>query len=178
MLRKFKSWFDHEPPAALRFAEQTLTFNDTTYTLRRMTNADIDAAMGIERAVYSGDTPWDRMAFLSELRKVQHGLYLVLAGDYGIDAFIGCSFIGTEAHITNLAVGPSVRRLGIGEALMRVMIAKAYDFGARQLTLEVATDNAAAQALYHKLGFYDGAIKQGYYAGTHKDAMDMWRPLD
>ncbi|WP_262315723.1 ribosomal protein S18-alanine N-acetyltransferase [Lacticaseibacillus parakribbianus] len=178
MLRKFKSWLDHEPPASLAFAERPLTINGVTYTLRRMRNADIDAALGIERAVYQGDTPWDRVAFLSELRKVQHSLYLVLAGDYGIDAFVGASFTRDEAHITNIAVGPSVQRLGIGTALMQVMIDKAYDFGSRQMTLEVRTDNAPAQALYHQLGFYDGAIKPGYYVATHKDAMDMWRPLD
>ncbi|WP_179395919.1 ribosomal protein S18-alanine N-acetyltransferase [Lacticaseibacillus absianus] len=177
MLRKFKSWFDPEPPAELLFAPQTLMINGVTYTLRRMQNTDIDAALAIERAVY-GDTPWDRVAFLSELRKVRQSLYLVLESALGIDAFIGCWFTKSEAHVTNLAVAPSVQRTGVGERLMRVMIAKALDYGSAQMTLEVRTDNLAAQALYHKLGFQDGAIKRGYYVADHQDAMDMWMHVE
>ncbi|WP_125705271.1 ribosomal protein S18-alanine N-acetyltransferase [Lacticaseibacillus daqingensis] len=177
MLKRFKSWFDPEPPIELTFRPQVLAVKGTTYQLRRMTNLDIDAALEIERAVY-GETPWDRIAFLSELRKVHQSLYLVVLRDDEIVAFVGCWFTKAEAHVTNIAVAPSAQRRGIGEALMEVMHAKALDFGSAQMTLEVRTDNVAAQALYHKLGFKDGAIKRGYYVADHQDAMDMWRRLD
>ncbi|WP_461214377.1 ribosomal protein S18-alanine N-acetyltransferase [Lacticaseibacillus sp. GG6-2] len=178
MLRKFKKWFENEPPEQLTFPPQSVRIAERDYTLRRMGNQDIDAALAIERAVYN-DTPWDRVAFLSELRKKQRSLYLVLVLPDGlVAAFVGCWFSRAEAHITNIAVDPSVQHQGIGRFLMQVMLAKALDFGSKQLTLEVRTDNTIAQALYHSLGFRDGRIKKGYYVANHDDAMDMWRDLD
>lgn len=172
MLRKFKSWFEGEPPDTLRFPMQTLTIRDTVYQLRRMGEPDVDGALAIERAIYA-DTPWDRVAFLAELRKVQHSLYLVLTHDEHIVAFIGCWFTKAEAHVTNIAVAPSWQRRGIGRTLMHTMIAQATAMGCSAMTLEVRTDNGTAQALYHALGFTDGRIKRGYYVSDHADAMDM-----
>lgn len=177
MLRKFKQWFDHEPPTELSFPAQPLVIKGRQFELRRMTNLDIDEALALEKAIYH-DTPWDRIAFLSELRKVQRNLYLVLTANEVMVAFVGCWFGKDEAHITNIAVAPANQGQGIGEALMQVMLAKAYELGSAKMTLEVRTDNLVAQNLYHKLGFTDGAIKKGYYIATHADAMDMTKPLD
>jgi ribosomal-protein-alanine N-acetyltransferase len=179
MLRKFRDWFENNPPESLTFTEEAAVIHNREFTLRRMTNGDIDAALAIERAVYN-DTPWDRVAFLSELHKRQHSLYLVLTlpNDGLVVAFIGCMFAKNEAHITNIAVDPNLQHQGLGRYLMQWMIAKARDFGSDQLTLEVRTDNAIAQALYHELGFHDGRVKKGYYVAHHEDAMDMWRALN
>ncbi|WP_390405053.1 ribosomal protein S18-alanine N-acetyltransferase [Lacticaseibacillus jixiensis] len=179
MLRKFRDWIENNPPEPLLFAQSEVVINRRSYTLRKMTNADIDAALAIERAVYN-DTPWDRVAFLSELRKRQHSLYLVLTlpDDGLVVAFIGCWFSRNEAHVTNIAVDPNLQHQGIGRFLMKMIIAKALDYGSLQLTLEVRTDNAVAQALYHSLGFKDGRIKKGYYVANHDDAMDMWLELN
>lgn len=177
MLRKFKSWFDHEPPSELLFEPQTLVHNGQQYYLRKMVNTDIDAALVIEQQIYH-DTPWDRVAFLSELRKVQHSLYLVLIEGQTMVAFIGCWFTKAEAHVTNIAVAPVFQHQGLGKLLMNVMIARAYEFGSEKMTLEVRTNNSIAQGLYHDLGFTDGRIKKGYYVANHDDAMDMVRQLD
>ncbi|MFD1393451.1 ribosomal protein S18-alanine N-acetyltransferase [Lacticaseibacillus jixianensis] len=176
MFRKFKQWLDNEPPEALAFPPQTLRIGDQGFQLRRMHNDDIDAALDLEKAIYH-DTPWDRLAFLSELRKTQRSLYLVLFAEAQMVAFIGCWFGKDEAHITNIAVTPAYQGRGIGEALMKLMIAKAEDLGPREITLEVRTDNLVAQHLYHKLGFQDGEIRRGYYVSTHGDAMDMRKSL-
>lgn len=177
MLRKFKSWFDREPPDELRFPAQTVELNGESFDLRKMTNDDIDDALVIERAIYA-DTPWDRVAFLAELRKVQHSLYLVLRYRTQLVAFVGCWFTKNEAHVTNIAVSPAWQHRGIGRYLMQTMIDRAGVVGSEKVTLEVRTDNAIAQHLYHQLGFQDGKIKKGYYVANHDDAMDMWLPLD
>ena len=178
MLRKFRDWFGNEPPAPLVFSTRTAIINGREFTLRRMENSDIDAALSIERAVYH-DTPWDRVAFLSELRKRQHSLYLVLTlpDDGLVVAFVGCWFSQAEAHVTNIAVDPNLQHQGIGRFLMETMLKRAQGYGSRQLTLEVRTTNTIAQALFHQLGFHDGRIKKGYYIANHDDAMDMWRSL-
>ena len=49
-----------------------------------------------------------------------------------------------EAHITNIAVHPLARRKGIGEALLRVLMAEANRLGIQKITLEVRDSNTAA----------------------------------
>lgn len=54
-----------------------------------------------------------------------------------------------------LAVAPSCRRSGVGEALVRHLIEQAMSRGLAYLDLSVLHDNLQAKALYTKLGFRD-----------------------
>lgn len=113
MLRKFKSWFDRTTPDELSFKPQTITVRNKEYLLRRMTEDDVDAALAIERRIYH-DTPWDRYAFFSELRKVRHSLYLAVEDAGQLVALIGTWFTLSEAHVTNIAVDPAYQHMGLG----------------------------------------------------------------
>ena len=64
MLRKFRSWFERTTPDELQFKPRTINVRNKEYLLRRMTEADVDAALAIERRIYH-DTPWDRYALFS-----------------------------------------------------------------------------------------------------------------
>jgi ribosomal protein S18 acetylase RimI-like enzyme len=55
--------------------------------------------------------------------------------------------------LEDLYVEPSVRRSGIAAALLRHAEEFARSNGAERITLATAHDNAAAQALYRKLGY-------------------------
>jgi ribosomal protein S18 acetylase RimI-like enzyme len=55
--------------------------------------------------------------------------------------------------LEDLYVEPSMRRSGIAAALLRHAEEFARSSGAERLTLATAHDNAAAQALYRKLGY-------------------------
>ncbi|MFD1429007.1 ribosomal protein S18-alanine N-acetyltransferase [Lacticaseibacillus mingshuiensis] len=178
MLRKFRSWFDRGGEDDLLFEPQVVTIKTRVYHLRKMSTDDIDAALDLERRIYA-ETPWDRVAFISELRKTAHSLYVVAETEDGqLAAYVGCWFSKDEAHITNIAVSPVFQHQGLGRFLMQEMIDRAIASGATKMTLEVRTDNVVAQALYHALGFKDGKIKKGYYVAHHEDAMDMWLPLN
>ena len=145
-------------------------------TVGLMTIDDVDAVHEIESACFK--TPWSKNSFIHEMTENQCARYVVVREDGRAIAYAGVWFILDEGHITNIAVAPANQGQGIGEALMQVMLAKAYELGSAKMTLEVRTDNLVAQNLYHKLGFTDGAIKKGYYIATHADAMDMTKPLD
>jgi GNAT-family acetyltransferase (TIGR03103 family) len=57
------------------------------------------------------------------------------------------------ASLWTLAVDPSASLPGVGEALTRALAAVFHDRGRAYMDLSVAHDNAAAIALYEKLGF-------------------------
>lgn len=81
--------------------------------------------------------------------------------------------IAGEAQIYNIAVAPEFRRRGIGEALLRHLIAKASEDGCFMVTLEVRSGNEAAMTLYEKLGFREVGRRRNYYSKGGEDAVLM-----
>ncbi len=61
--------------------------------------------------------------------------------------------VTAQACLIGMWVRPSARGTGIGEALVAAVLDEATVRGVRRLTLEVATENRPAQALYRRLGF-------------------------
>ncbi|MFD1672327.1 ribosomal protein S18-alanine N-acetyltransferase [Agrilactobacillus yilanensis] len=175
MFKKFKALFQkkNDNTMMIHYEDQTLMINQRPYTLARAKYSDIDEMLVLERALYDGETPWDKMAFMSEIRKTELSLYLVLREQDELVAFIGCWFTKNESHITNIAVSQAYQNQGIGRFLMVYMINLVREQGSEQMTLEVRTNNEPAKHLYHSLGFEDGHIKVGYYVLDHADAMDM-----
>jgi ribosomal-protein-alanine N-acetyltransferase len=69
-----------------------------------------------------------------------------------------------EAEVLTLGVVPSLRRQGIGGALLARLRHACHQRGARSLFLEVAEDNLPARRLYEANGFVVMARREGYYA--------------
>jgi ribosomal-protein-alanine N-acetyltransferase len=46
--------------------------------------------------------------------------------------------------------------------------------GVKHLSLEVAANNEAAQALYRRFGFAPVGVRKNYYPVTGEDALVMW----
>lgn len=61
--------------------------------------------------------------------------------------------VGDEAEVRLLAVLPSARRRGLGQALMRDALDRARAWGVSALVLDTGPNNTASQALYLALGF-------------------------
>lgn len=57
-----------------------------------------------------------------------------------------------SVHLVDIALVPERRGQGIGEAILRALMAEAAAAGT-PLGLQVARDNPGAQRLYHRLGF-------------------------
>jgi len=95
--------------------------------------------------------------------------------------FIVVRAVAGEAEILTLAVHPDARRQGLGRALVESAAATAQTLGADAFWLEVATDNAAATALYAAAGFQAAGRRPGYYGrkdGERVDALVMRRLLN
>ena len=74
--------------------------------------------------------------------------FIAVAGDEPV-GFVVCA----REWITQVGVRPSWRRRGIGSALVNAALCAFRDAGARQVLLDVNTNNAAATALYEQFGF-------------------------
>ncbi|WP_057877821.1 ribosomal protein S18-alanine N-acetyltransferase [Levilactobacillus paucivorans] len=183
MLKKFKSWYKNVfgsrrelvREEAMDVKNHRVEIRDETYFVAKALFTDIPEMIEIERAVYSGQAPWDSTAFANKLRREKDRLYLVIRKNDRLLAFIGSTFDEHEqdAHITNIAVLPEFQAHGLGRFLLSVMIKKAKKLNYRTVSLEVRVSNKSAQRLYRDLDFEQTGIKRGYYFGDHEDAADM-----
>ena len=140
---------------------------------RKMTPDDVEAVYAIELATFP--SPWTLDSFHYEMQENQFAHYTVAVNDVGkVIGFCGMWIVIDSAQITNVAVLPEARGLGIGEALMRESMKVAKNGGADIMSLEVRVTNTVAQNLYRKLEFQDGGIRKGYYTDNGEDALVMW----
>ncbi len=82
--------------------------------------------------------------------------------------------VADEADLLTIAVEPAETGRGHGTALLAEFELVATDRGAIRAVLDVAADNAAAQALYRRAGYEQIARRRGYYArpaGSLVDAL-------
>lgn len=87
--------------------------------------------------------------------------------------FIGIWIILGEGDITNIAVHPGFRKLGIGEKLLSSMIDLCDSLDCNIINLEVRSSNLPAISLYKKLNFLEVGLRKGYYEDNKEDAILM-----
>jgi ribosomal protein S18 acetylase RimI-like enzyme len=81
-------------------------------------------------------------------------LRATVPGDSDLAGVLLATDLGTgAAHVAQLVVDPSARRLGLARDLLETACALATEAGFRQMTLVVAEDNQPARALYAAAGF-------------------------
>mgnify|MGYP003579059035 CR=1 FL=1 len=128
-----------------------------------------DAILALESASFSN--PWTPETFDVMLSSPASRVYVARSGDDAIVAFCACWVFEDEIHINTIAVRQDRRRQGIASALMKHVF---LSTGARRATLEVRRSNAAAIALYEKLGFQVKAIRPKYYENPNEDGLILW----
>ena len=87
--------------------------------------------------------------------------------------FVGMWFMGSEAHITAIAVRESHRGRGIGELLLMGSIEVAMKREFEVVSLEARVSNRIAQSLYEKYGFVSVGIRKAYYSDNRENAVIM-----
>jgi ribosomal-protein-alanine N-acetyltransferase len=90
--------------------------------------------------------------------------------------FVLGRFILGELEILTFACAPLDRRQGYASALLLKLLAMASREGGHSAFLEVAADNLAAIALYHKFAFEQVGCRTNYYKrrdGTRCDALTL-----
>lgn len=118
-----------------------------------------------------------RRAFRYHLRSPSSALHLAL--DHG--RVVGYTLTlsrqrSSHARLYSIAVAPTARGRGIATALLAAAEEDALRRHASAMRLEVAADNAAAIALYRKLGYLPWGSIPAYYEDGG-DALRMRRSL-
>ena len=144
--------------------------------IRPLTRADVGAAARLDRLCFARGIAFPRATIAHFLRD---------PGFFGWGAHCGPRLVAmliavvhrrppavTEAEIVTLDVHPSWRRRGLGRELLRLARAGAATRGVCRVRLHVATDNAAALALYRGAGYRVAALVPDYY-GPGRNAWAM-----
>ena len=139
-------------------------------TICDMTSANIDDLVKIENESFS--KPWTKEGFEAELSK-ESANFTVAEHNGKAIGYIGFYAVLDEGYVTNIAVLPEFRRLGIADDLLRAAIARCEQLGLSFLSLEVRVSNAAAIALYAKYGFETVGQRKRFYSAPTEDAYIM-----
>lgn len=142
---------------------------------RPMREPDLEAVAGIEAEVYSH--PWTLGNFRDSLT-AGHACWVVERDD-AVCAY-GVLMMGVdEAHLLNLSVSAALQRRGLGRRLLEFFEARAREFQARAMFLEVRVSNAPARGLYAGAGYRELAVRRNYYPAAigREDAILMGKDL-
>ncbi|MFH1454531.1 MAG: ribosomal protein S18-alanine N-acetyltransferase [Armatimonadota bacterium] len=138
--------------------------------IRKMEERDVPLVKEIEDISFT--RPWEESAFVREVKENILAYYLVAEIDDRVLGYLGSWLVLTEAHITNIAVRPEVRRKKIATKLVQEFIKHLNSLGIEYATLEVKVDNEPAKNLYKKFGFTEAGIRKKYYDNKY-DALIM-----
>jgi [ribosomal protein S18]-alanine N-acetyltransferase len=140
--------------------------------IRRLQLRDLTSIEEIERTAYP--TPWSRSMFAGELSKPS-SICLGAFDDAELVGYLITSRYVDAWHVMNVAVAPNRQRTGIASALLVRLFELTAADERRGYTLEVRVSNAAAIALYERLGFESRGVRRGYYTDNREDALIMWK---
>lgn len=145
------------------------------FEIADVTLEHIDEIEELEKLCFS--LPWSRQALISQLPDDMHMFIAAIDDDGLVLGYVGMMYVLDEGYISNVAVSPEHRRLGIADSLISDLVEKANKKELSFLTLEVRKSNVPAIELYRKNGFSEVGLRKNYYAKPTEDAILMTRFL-
>ncbi len=141
---------------------------------QRLELGDLDDLLQVEKGSFSH--PWTKQMFMDELKNT-FAEYWIIRVDGKLVAYGGFWHIADESHVTNIAVDPDYRHLGLGTLMVEHIINRSREKGVKGVTLEVRPSNTRAITLYENAGFQQRGRRPHYYEDNGEDAIIMWRML-
>ncbi len=139
-----------------------------------MAESHVKAIAELEKRSFS--VPWSEDGIRSELQNDTAHFIVAVANDNAL-GYIGAHEICGEAYITNVAVLPEYRRLGIGEALIAAATEGAKTRDCDFISLEVRISNTPAIELYKKQGYNIVGERKNFYSNPTENAYIMTKLL-
>jgi [ribosomal protein S18]-alanine N-acetyltransferase len=162
----------------------------TELSFLSMQQADLDDVLRIESV--SHIHPWTKGNFTDSLA-AGHWAYCtrpqadqMVKSSYSDPAVLWAYCIlfpaVDELHLLNITVSPHLRKLGLGQRMMAAIEGVAFQQKMSRIILEVRPTNAAALALYQKLGYEQIGIRKNYYpahpeTGGREDALVLAKSI-
>ena len=141
-----------------------------TSKIVRLAKEHLPTVAELERQCFP--EPWSEHAL--ELFLEENAVAMVSVTDDGTVLGYGSMlFVPDEGQLVNLAVLSTARRQGIGKQILSSLIEEAKSRGTKTIALEVRVSNAAAIALYERLGFRSVGIRKRFYRRPVEDAAVM-----
>jgi ribosomal-protein-alanine N-acetyltransferase len=150
------------------------------YSIDPLESDDSDAVALLHREDFARPWTGDEFAdLLSQETVFGYGAREVGRGRAAPVGFVLARLAAGEGEILTIAVARSHRRQGIGWRLMDAVLRELHAQRAESLFLEVDETNAAAIALYRRMGFREVGQRPAYYetSGGAKGALVMRRDL-
>lgn len=135
----------------------------------------IDEIEQLEKQCFS--VPWSRQALISQLPDDMHIFIAAFNESGSVLGYVGMMYVLDEGYISNVAVSPECRRLGIADKLIESLIKRANERNLSFVTLEVRESNLPAIELYRKFGFSDVGMRRNYYNRPTENAILMTKFL-
>lgn len=135
----------------------------------KMNAGHVSQVAAIETECF-GREGWSERSVAGELTNPL-AFWLVAQIDGRVAGYVGSQTVCGETDMMNVAVTAGFRRRGVAEGLVTALVAALKEMESHSLTLEVRASNAAAQALYEKLGFTQVGLRPRYYQNPREDAL-------
>lgn len=132
-------------------------------------DSHIDGIVNIEKACFSH--PWTKDGII----EAQHNRtkFYVYEKNGCVLGYVGISVILDEGYITNIAVLPEYRKLGIATALLTKLDDLAKLEALSFISLEVRVSNQNAISLYEKFDYKTEGVRKNFYDAPKEDALIM-----
>ena len=137
--------------------------------IRAAIDRDLGAVLEIEQLSPSA-AHWPEAQYKLAIVQPER-LFLVAEEEGAILGFLIAFTRTPEWELENVAVLPSGRKRGVGQALMEALIRAAQQGEANEIRQEIRASNRAAQALGQKMRFVQEGTRQRYYRNPDEDSL-------
>ena len=122
---------------------------------------------------HANPTPWSKQTFekILELRS----LSFVIIQNSVLIGFCIANKVLDECHLQNISVIENMRRQGVGDFMLYILIKRMKLAQLKVALLEVRRSNKIAQDFYRKNGFDELSVRKDYYQAKNgrEDAIIM-----
>ncbi|MBR7098586.1 MAG: ribosomal protein S18-alanine N-acetyltransferase [Clostridia bacterium] len=142
----------------------------TPYEVTLLQAAHLAQVAELERLCFS--EPWSERSLAILTQDGGFGV-AAITQEGKVIGYGGMVTVLDEGQITNIAVHPSHRRMGIGASVLASLTRESARRGITLLSLEVRASNHAAKELYLGQGFTVAGTRKGFYRHPVEDALVM-----
>jgi ribosomal-protein-alanine N-acetyltransferase len=117
--------------------------------------------------------PWDAASITSSIEHPASASFIAQVREPNVMAgFVIGRIAADEAEVLSIGVAKEWQRRGVGRRMVEGLVRAARRAEVKRVFLEVASDNEAAGALYHSLGFIPAGGRKGYYQRADGSKVD------